>query len=344
MSKAPITIKDIAKALKLSHSTISRALKDSYQIGEETKKRVKAYAKAHNYHPNLMAQSLKNQKTRSIGVILSSVSKVFFAEVITGIESVASAKDYHVIITQSMENFEKEKNNLDQLTWRSIDGLLVSISAQTTDFSQFKSIQESGTPIVFFDRITHELETHTVIADNHQGAFDLTKHLIDQGFKRIAHITSSEEIFTTKARLAGYTDALKLAGIPFDQDLIRYCEQGGVDTKEVEKQLSTLLSLDNPPDAVFAASDLISLSSFDYLQQKGIKIPEELAFAGFSNFSAPQLFNPGLTTVKQPAFEMGKQAMELLLELVESKRPVSSFKHVSIPTELQIRKSTKGRS
>lgn len=340
MSKAPITIKDIAKALKLSHSTISRALKDSYQIGEETKKRVKAYAKAHNYHPNLMAQSLKNQKTRSIGVILSSVSKVFFAEVITGIESVASAKDYHVIITQSRENFEKEKNNLNQLTWRSIDGLLVSISAQTTDFSHFKSIQEAGTPIVFFDRITNELETHTVIADNHQGAFDLTKHLLEQGFKRIAHITSSEEIFTTKARLSGYTNALKLAGIAYDPSLISYCEQGGVDTKEVEKQLATLLALDNPPDAVFAASDLISLACFDYLQQKGIKIPDALAFAGFSNFSAPQLFNPGLTTVKQPAFEMGKQAMELLLELVESKRPLCSFKQVSIPTELQVRKST----
>ncbi len=340
MAKPSITIKDIAKALQLSHSTISRALKDSYQIGEETKKRVQAYAKAHNYHPNLMAQSLKNQKTRSIGVILSSLSKVFFAEVITGMEFVASQKDYHVIITQSMENFEKEKNNLEQLTWRSIDGLLISLSAETKDFSQIKAIQEQGIPVVFFDRITNQIDTHTVIADNYQGAFKLTNHLIEQGYKKIAQVTSSLEIFTTKERLDGYQDALKQNGIDINENYICICDQGGVDANEVDQQMAKLMALDNPPDAIFAASDLICLSCFDYLQRNQIAIPKQVAIAGFSNFSSPQLFNPSLTTVKQPAFEMGKTAMELLLELVESKRPVTDFKHISIPTELTIRSST----
>lgn len=339
-----ITIKDIAKALNLSFSTVSRALKDSYQISEPTKHRVREYAKTHHYRPNLIAQSLKNKKSRSIGVILGSIPNNFFGEVISGIESVAYTNGYHVIITQSLESLEREKLNLEQLTWRSVDGILASVSTETIDASHFGEIHDNGTPIVFFDRIASNIKTHQVVADNIGGAFNATRHLIDKGYKRIAQITSSSQLSITQERKAGYLKALEEIHSPVAEEYIRYCEHGGMLLEEVEEAIDSLLALPEKPDAILSSSDRITLSTLAVLKRKGMKVPEEMAIVGFSNFSHPELFEPGLTTILQPAFDMGKRSAELLLELIESKRPPAKYEKVVLKTVMHERASSAKKS
>lgn len=335
-----ITIKDIAKALQLSVSTVSRALKGSYKISEGTQQLVRDYAEKHNYKPNLIAQGLKNKKSRCIGVALCSIPNSFFAEVISGIESVAYNKDYLVIVTQNFESCEREIRNLENLTWRSVDGLLISLSTETEDYSHFQQLHEQGLPLVFFDRVTDAVRTHQVVADNTGGAASATHHLIDNGYRRIAHITSSPHISITKERMAGYQQALEERGLPFREDYVKYCLHGGMLMEETATALDELLQMAEPPDAIFTASDRLTMNCFTLLRQRGISIPERVALAGFSNFNSPELLNPALTTVKQPAFEMGKIAAELLIQLIESKREVKDFQRIVLPTELEVRASS----
>lgn len=337
-----LTIKDIAKALSLSFSTVSRALAGNSRISGATTLRVREYAELHNYRPNLTAKSLRNKKNRSIGVMLCTVPNSFFAEVINGIESIASAKDYHIIVTQSHESAEKELKNLEHLIWRSVDGLLVSLSTETEDLSAFMKLHLKGKPIVFFDRVTYDINTHTVSADNADGAFKATKHLLSLGYTRIGHITSSPHLSITKERLAGYKKALAEADICVDEKLVKYCHHGGMIKGEIESALNDMLALESAPTAILGLSDRITMECFSLIRKKGLKIPDEIALVGFSNFTFPELFSPSLTTVQQPAFEMGKTATELLIKLIEAKRPVKSFERKVLPVELVIRNSTIG--
>ena len=338
-----ITIKDIAKALNLSYSTVSRALKDSYKISEATRRMVQEYADAHNYRPNLMAQSLKSQRSRSIGVVLCNIPNVFFAEVISGIESVASNNNYLVIITQSEESYEREVRNVENLAWRSVDGLLVSLSTESEDLEHFSDLHEQCLPIVFFDRVTDQLATHRVVADNMGGAYEGTRHLLAGGYRRIAHITSSPHVSITRERREGYEEALQEADIPLHEPYIKYCMHGGMVFEEIEKAIDELLSLPAPPDALLCASDRLTMGCYSIIRKKGLKIPDEIGIAGFSNFNSAELFCPSLTTIRQPAFEMGKMAAQLLIDLIESKRPPSQFIKKVFPTELFIRDSTRKR-
>ncbi len=335
-----ITITDIAKALNLSSSTVSRALRDSYQIGEETKRLVKEYAEKNNYHPNLMAQSLKNNKSKSIGLLLCSIPNNFFAEVISGIESIAYNLGYHIIITQSHESAERELSNLEHLSWRSVDGLIVSLSSETTDMSKIQQLHAGGVPVVFFDRVSDCIKTHQVVADNIGGSYNLTKHLLESGFSNIAMITSARELSISQERNEGYFKALAEAGISIKEEYIKYCANGGMIIEEIETAIKELLALPQPPDAIFTASDRITIGSLAYLHKENIPVPAQVGIAGFSNFSSPELFNPPLTTVRQPAFEMGKAAAELLIKLIESKRPETNFEKRILPTQLIIRKSS----
>lgn len=336
-----ITIKDIAKALNLSYSTVSRALQNSYKISEATRQAVREYADRHHYRPNLIAQSLKNQRSHCIGVVLCNIPNVFFSEVISGIESIAYNKDYLVIITQNLESYEREVKNLQHLIGRSIDGLLVSLSTESEDLSHFIRLHDMGLPIVFFDRVTDQLKTHRVIADNVGGAYNATRHLIESGYRKIAHVTSSPHISITRERREGYEKALREMGLEVDEAYIKYCMHGGMIAEEIEKAMNELFDMPDPPDAVLTASDRLTISCLSLIHKRGLRIPEQMAIAGFSNFNAPELFCPSLTTIRQPAFEIGKTATELLLELIESKRPVTEFVKKVFPTELFIRNSTK---
>ncbi|MEO7215411.1 LacI family DNA-binding transcriptional regulator [Mucilaginibacter sp.] len=340
MNFSSITIKDIATALNLSVSTVSKALRDSYEISENTKKLVKEYAQEHNYRPNPIAQSLKQGRSKSIGIVVSTIENQFFSQVINGIESVAYEAGFNVIITQTHESYELEIKNVGHLTHRSIDGLLISLSTETNDITHLKTLHKQGLPIVFFDRISDEIDTHKVIADNFKGGYDATRHLLDAGYKRIAHITSPPNISITKERFAGYSKALEEAGMAIDYEYIKYCPHGGRDIGEIENALNELLSLKDKPDAIFTTSDRITTTTLSLLNKLKIKIPQEIALIGYTNTTLADVLNPSLSSVYQPGFEMGQKATQKLLELILAKRPVYDFETLVLPTQLVTRDST----
>jgi LacI family transcriptional regulator len=340
MNFSSITIKDIATALNLSVSTVSKALRDSYEISENTKKLVNEYALEHNYRPNPIAQSLKQGHSKSIGIVVSTIENQFFSQVINGIESVAYEAGFNVIITQTHESYDLEVKNVGHLTHHSIDGLLISLSTETKDVEHLQKLHRQGLPIVFFDRITDEIDTHKVISDNFKGGYDATRHLLDAGYKRIAHITSPPNISITKERFAGYSKALEEAGMPYQMNYIKHCPHGGRDIGEIENALTELLSLKNKPDAIFTTSDRITTTTLYLLNKLGIKIPEEIALIGFTNTTLADVLNPSLSSVYQPGFEMGQKATQMLLDLILSKRPVHEFETLVLPTQLVTRYST----
>jgi len=334
MKFAAATIKDIAKALGLSTSTVSRALRDSHEISTETKQLVLEYATRINYHPNPIALSLKEKRSRSIGVIVAEIANSFFSQAINGIESVANDKGYNVIISQSHESYEKEVMTLQYLSSRSIDGLLISVSTATKDLQHLKALHERGFPIVFFDRIVEDINTHKVMVDNFRGAYDATMHLIKQGYNNIATITNSENLSITRERVAGYVEALAQKHIKPRKQLIKYCFHGGMLLSEVEEAITQLLKVRPRPDAIFTGSDKLTTGTMRVLKNKGIRIPKDMAVVGFSNSDLIELLDPPLTVVRQPAFEMGQVATELLLQLIESKRPVKDFERRILATSL----------
>lgn len=336
-----LTIKDIAKALGLSTSTVSRALRDSYEISPETKKLVLEYAEKNNYHPNPIALSLKERRSRSIGIIVCEIANSFFSQAINGIESIAYNNGYNVIIAQSRESFDREMLNLQYLTSRSIDGLIISVSTETKDFGYLKELHSKGMPIVFFDRIVSEIETHKVIADNYKGAYDATMHLIDNGYRRIAIVSNPELLSITKERLAGYKAALIDSGIEIEDSLIKFCQHGGMIVSEVEEVVNELLKLEQKPDAIFASADKLTTNCLRILKANSFSVPGDMGLIGFSNTDLTELLDPPLSIIKQPAFEMGEVATNLLLQLIESKRPVTDFETKVLATELLIRGSTK---
>lgn len=336
-----VTIKDIAKALGLSTSTVSRALRDSYEISPETKKLVLEYAEKINYHPNPIALSLKERRSRSIGVIVSEIANSFFSQSIDGIESIAYKNGYNVIISQSRESFEREVINLHYLTSRSIDGMIVSVAAETKDFSNFKELIERGMPIVFFDRIVTEINTHKVIIDNYRGAYDATCHLIENGYKQIATIANNEVLSITKDRIAGYKAALADHGITEKDSFIRYCAHGGLILSEIEQVVSDLVNQKTRPDAILALGDKLTTSTLRILKAANLKVPDDIGLIGFSNSDMTELIEPPLSIIKQPAFEMGEMATDLLLQLIESKRPITEFETKMLAPQLIIRESAK---
>lgn len=334
------TIKDIAKALGLSTSTVSRALNGSYEIGAETKKLVLEYAEKINYRPNPIALSLKDQKSHSLGVVVCEVANTYFSQAINGIESIAYNRGYHVIITQTHESAAREAANVKHLLSRHVDGLLVSLSSETTDLTQYKYLHDKGFPIVFFDRVAEEIDTHKVIADNYKGSFEGTELLINTGFKRIAHLTNSANLMISKDRLEGYKDALQKHGIEFRPEYIKHCDHGGMIQDEVEQAVTELMKLDERPEALFIASDRLTTSAISVLKKLKLRIPGDVAIAGFTNSDVAELFDPPLTVIRQPAFQIGQIATEMLIKLIESKRPVTEFTTEKLDTILTQRESS----
>jgi LacI family transcriptional regulator len=341
MNFGAVTIKDIARELGISASAVSKALKDSHEISEKTKKLVVECAQKLNYQPNTNAQSLKRGNSKSIGIVVSTIENQFFSEVINGIESIAYSKGYNIIITQTHESYALEVLNVRHLTSRSIDGLLISLSTETNNIDHLKNLHEKGLPIVFFDRVSDEIDTHKVIADNFGGAFEATEQLIKAGYRKIAHITSSVHVSITAERLKGYKQALKQNNIELDESYIKYCPHGGKDLIEIENALGELLYADNRPDAIFTASDRITTTTLSLLHKLNFRIPGDIALLGFTNTQLAHILNPSLSSVYQPGFEMGKKATEMLIGLIETKRPVTEFETVVLPTTVFIRNSSK---
>ena len=282
-------------------------------------------------------------RVRGGGSITQDNSPLYIVDgvqVINGIESIAYDRGYNVIISQTRESYEREVIDLQYLASRSVDGLLISLSTETNDLTHLKGLHAKGLPIVFFDRITEEINTHRVIVDNFKGAFEATEHLIKNGHRRIAVISNSEFLSITHERVAGYKEALIRNGIQIDEDYVQHCFYGGMIFEEIEDAVNKLFTLRNKPEAIFTTSDKLTTGCLKTLKRRGLKVPDDVSLVGFSNSDIAELLDPPLTVVRQPAYEMGKDATELLLQLIDSKRPVKEFEKRVLTPELQIRESS----
>lgn len=335
-----VTIKDIAKALGLSTSTVSRALRDSYEISEGTKKAVLAYAEEVNYRPNPVAQNLKDRRSRSIGVVVSEIANSFFSQIINGIESVAYEHGYHVIIAQTHESLEREINAVNYLASRSVDGIMISLSGETEEIEHLTRLHDMGMPYVFFDRVTDKINTYNITSDNFRGAYDATIHLLENGFSRIAFLGGAAHLSIIRERLAGYEAALKEYGMIPDASLIRYCNHGGLNYQEVEQEVKVLLRQKKKPDAILACSDKLTTNVFRYCKANKIRIPKNMGLIGFSNLDLTEYLEPSLSIIRQQAFEMGESAAAVMIRFLESKRPIYQYESKVLAPQLFIRESS----
>lgn len=310
-----VTIKDIARELGISPSTVSRALKDHPDISPDTKKAVNELAEKLNYQPNIVALSLRQSKTNTIGVIIPEIVHFFFSTVISGIEDVAYSAGYNVILAQSNESQTREISDIKALFNSRVDGMLMSVSRETTNFDHIESMLAKGVPIVFFDRVYDTGQASKIIVDDFTGAKEATLHLIDQGCKRIAHIEGPPNLEISKQRLEGYKEALKEHNMTFNKELVAICPSGTIE--EGKKATEKLLSLKNPPDAIFATNDPAAMGAMQAIKAKGLKMPTDVALVGFSNWFFSSLMDPPLSSVDQPGFEMGQEAAKLLIRQIE---------------------------
>lgn len=340
-----VTLRDIAKALNLSISTISKALNDSHEIGAETKQKILDYAKAHHYSPNRMAKGLKEGKSRSIGVVVCSLDNNVISQMLDGIHKVSTDKAYQIIIMQSKESEQLENACIELLYAGGTDGILISPAYETVNFSYLVSLQKSGLPVVLFDRLVDHIHTHKVGADNFKGAYEATVHLVNNGYKNIAHLSTNTISSIATDRLNGYKQALVESGITFREELLRSCNYTGATTlnENLEEAIRYYMGLNNKPDAIFTATDQISTRCLVILNKLGYKIPEDIALIGFTNTELAEAMNPPLSTVHQPAFEIGQLAAEKLISLIERKQSDVEFETVLLPTQVKVRASSKAK-
>jgi len=335
MRSGQVTIKDIAKELGISASTVSRALKDHPDISVKTKEAVNELAKKWHYKPNAVALSLRHSKTNVIGVIIPEIVHHFFSSVISGIEEVAHKAGYNVMMFQSNESFEREKANVQALLSSRVDGVLVSMSKETKDYSHFKELRDNGIPIVFFDRICNELSCDNVIVDDFAGAFSAVEHLIEIGCKRIAHLSAPQHMLLAQNRQKGYKQALLKHKVSVDEDLIIKCDN----YEEAIEKMPDLLSLPEPPDAIFAVNELTAAGAMLAVKKYGYRVPEDIAVVGFTDGLVSRVTDPTLTTLEQHGYEIGLKATNLLLERIsnDNYEPVTKV----VKTNLIVRGSTR---
>ncbi|SDS08465.1 transcriptional regulator, LacI family [Polaribacter sp. KT25b] len=339
--KQKITIKTIAKELGVSTSTVSKALKDSHEISKETKEKIQAYADLFNYKPNNLALQLRTQKTKVIGVILPKIVHHFFSTVIMGIEEGAVEKGYHIMVCFSNESYKKEVETLKVLSNGSVDGLIVSIANETLqnkDFKHFLDLVGEEIPLVLFDRVVDEILCDKVVVDDVGAGYKATTHLLENGRKKIALITTPNHVNVGALRRQGYEKALIENYIKTDENLIIEVDE----QKDILKQIEEVFKQDI--DGVFGVNEIYAAKAMRIAKRKGLKVPEDLSVIGFTDGQISRYSSPSISTVAQHGFTMGKQAVGLLIERIENESDAYSPKKIVISSDLKIRESTKPSS
>ncbi|HEY0092108.1 MAG TPA: LacI family DNA-binding transcriptional regulator [Flavobacterium sp.] len=337
--KRKVTLKQIARELDVSISTVSKSLRNSPEISEDTRQKVQAFAKLYNYRPNNIALSLKNRKTKTIGIIIPEIVHHFFATVISGIEQVANECGYNVIVCLSNESFDKEVLNMEMLANGSIDGFIMSLSKETQfkgDFHHITEIINQGMPVVMFDRVTNEILCDKVIIDDKAAAYDAVQSLINRGKKKIALVTTVDYVSVGKLRTDGYIKALLDNDLPFNEELIIKIE----DIDNCEIKIGSLME-DRAIDAVFAVNELFAVTIIKTASKLGLKVPDDLAVIAFTDGIISQYSTPSITTVSQNGIKMGRKAAKMLIERLESDEDdEEQYKTEVIETHLVEREST----
>ncbi len=335
-----VTLKQIARELDVSISTVSKSLRDSTEISEDTRQKVQAFAKLYNYKPNNIALSLKNRKSKTICIIIPEIIHHFFATVISGVEHVANKKGYNVIVCLSDESFDKEVINMEMLANGSIDGFIMSLSKETQqkrDFHHITEVINQGMPVVMFDRVTNDILCDKVIIDDNLAAFNATQFLINKGFNKIALISTVDYVSVGKLRTEGYTKALKNNDIKLDENLILKIE----DTDNFESQIESLIA-NNELDAIFAVNEIFAVTAIKVANKLGKKVPEDISIIGFTDGIISKYSSPSITTVSQNGIKMGEKAAIMLIEKleIEEEEYEELYKTEVIETELVEREST----
>jgi LacI family transcriptional regulator/LacI family repressor for deo operon, udp, cdd, tsx, nupC, and nupG len=339
LKRHQITIIDIARELNLSKSTVSRALTGHPKVKASTREAVLALAEKLDYQRNMVAINLVTSQSHTIGIIVPEFVTSFFPRVIIGAQEVASQAGYNIIISQSNESYETEVANARVMLANRVDGLLVSLTRETRNFDHLKVFQRKGIPIVFFNRVCEEMQVPKVVVDDYDGAFKAVEHLIRIGKKRIAHLAGPDSLLVSRKRLNGYLDALRQYNQPIVEELIITYD---LTLEKVKIYVKHLLELEQPPDALFAINDPTAIEAMQLIKKKGLRIPEDIAVVGFSNDYASLLIEPSLTTVAQPMHEIGRTAVQLLLDQLDR---VADWKAITrtLKTELIIRDSSQKR-
>lgn len=335
MSRHFVTIKDLAKMLDISVSTVSRALRDTYDVSPETKEKVTTLAKELKYKPNLNATGLAKRSTHNIGVILPYITNYFFSTVITGIQEIAYSRDFNVTLFLTNDSDEREASIAQNLFISALDGLLVSVSSNSNSCHHFQELIDNGLPLVFFDRVPAEIHTSKVIQDNFEGAFTAVEHLIQRGYKKIAHIAGPNGMTFTEKRLEGYFAALKKYNIPTRHEWIVY---SSFTQESGETDVNHLWTLKDKPDAIFAVNDRKAVGAMVALKKLNVKIGKEVGVIGFANDPIASVITPTLTTIAVPSFDIGRISCELLLKHIKKKN--FHPQEITLPGELIVREST----
>ncbi|KXX71106.1 LacI family DNA-binding transcriptional regulator [Flammeovirga sp. SJP92] len=333
------TIHDIAIRLNISKSTVSRALRNHPDVSKETKTLVHEMAAKLNYQKNILASNLASKNTNLIGVVIPEIARQhFFAQALSGIQKVAKEHGYIVMVCQSNEEYEEEINQVNALVNSRVAGILISLSKETNDYQHITNAQDRNTPVVLFDRGTDKIEISQVLVDDYKGAYEITSHLIEKGYQNLAHLSGPMSLSISQKRYKGFMDALKNAGRSTTDAYVLQCDNLSLDAKEATERI---LALKKRPDAIFCMSDYMAIQVLKELKAKGIKVPEEIALAGFAGDPITEIVEPQLSTVEQPAFDIGVQAAKrLIMEIETEDRETLGFIHKILNTNLLVREST----
>ena len=341
MDNQPVlTMKDIARELGISVSTVSRALKDSPRISEEKRRMVQQYAREHNFTPNVLAESLRHsrvQPSRVIGVIVPEFTHYYFSSVLTGIEEAAIARGYYIMVALSNETYEREVRICEMFHRQKVCGVIVSQAKDTRRYDHFQKLLDSQMPIVFYDRICTGVNASRVVVDDYMGAFNAVQHLIETGCRRIAFYGSPMQLEISKNRFNGYKDALLKRGLPFDEHLVRICDN----RQDAELITPDLFDGDYYPDAFFAVNDDTAIGILYTVKRMGLRVPEDISICGFTNGQRAVACDPMLTTVEQRGKRVGEEAAEILIDKVEGLLPMDSIEKRVVRTRLIIRGTTR---
>ncbi len=335
--KKDVTIYDIARQMDISTATVSRALNNNTSISEKTRKKIQETARELGYRNNNFAKNLRNQNSHTIGVIIHELVSSFTNSVLGGIEKITTEAGYDIIIAHSSEKMAKEIKNTNNLFHKRVDGIIASLAFDTNDLSHFEPFKEKNIPLIFFDRVDESMDSTKVIIDNYRCGYIATKHLIDQGCKRIAIITGTQQRNVYSQRFKGYKDALLDAGLDFKDDLVIINDLNAVSGAEAAIQIMGL----NPiPDAAFVTNDLTAAVFMKKLKEHGIAVPDDIAVIGFNNDVISQIVEPELTTIDYPGFLMGEVAASRLIDHLQGKSNVNQLSTIIINSELIVRKSS----
>jgi DNA-binding LacI/PurR family transcriptional regulator len=329
------TIKDIAQTLRLSTSTVSRALRNAHDVSIDTRKAVMALAEELDYHPNKLALSLQNKQTNTIGVIIPNLDYVL-ATMVKGIDEVALEAGYTVMVCQSDESFGREIVNTNRLLESLVDGFIVSVSSETKVYEHIRKIQNKKIPLVMFDRVVNQIKTPKVRLDNVEGGIQATQHLIDQGYKKIAILAGPENLNISNKRMEGYLQTLKQNGLKQNRQFIIHCDFNQQYAYEATKEL---IAMKQRPDAIFTISDRMAIGAMLAIKEKGLRMPVDIGLVGFNNEPVTGLVTPSLSSVEMYAFDIGKATAKLFIEMLHSDADMSE-QEIVIKPKLFIREST----